>query len=217
MGNQEIIEKLREKKIAAIVRGLPVDTVLNVVRALYDGGIRFVEVTFSQNSLTCIEDTSRAIAAIAQNYTDLYVGAGTVITMEQLRAAYRAGARYIISPNTDVELIRKTKELGLLSMPGAMTSSEIVDAHKAGADFVKLFPTDNLGASYIKAIRAPLSHIPMLAVGGVDDENMEEFYKAGVCGFGIGGNIVNKKLIEAGDFPGLAELARRYVQAAERL
>lgn len=217
MSNQELIAKLKEKKIVAIVRGLPVETVLNVAKALYDGGIRFVEVTFSQSSPTCIEDTSRAIEAIAKNYTDLHVGAGTVITMEQLMAAYNAGAKYIISPNLDVELIRKTKELGLLSMPGAMTSSEIVDAYKAGADFVKLFPTDNLGAGYIKAVRAPLSHIPMLAVGGVNDENMETFYKAGACGFGIGGNIVNKKLIEAGDFAGLTELARRYVQAAERL
>lgn len=217
MTNQELIEKLKEKKIVAIVRGLPVDTVLKVAKALYDAGIRFVEVTFNQSSPTCIEDTSRAIAAIAEHYTDLHVGAGTVITEEQLMAAYKAGAKYIISPNMEVALIQKTKELGLLSMPGAMTASEIVTAHKAGADLVKLFPTDNLGAGYIKAVRAPLSHIPMLAVGGVNDENMEQFYKAGACGFGIGGNIVNKKLIEAGDFAGLTELARRYVQAAERL
>lgn len=214
---EDLIARIQKEKIIAIVRGLPVDTVLKVVQALYDGGIRFVEVTFSQNSPTCIEDTCRAIEAIAGRFPELYVGAGTVVTMQQLYAAQRAGARYMISPNTNPALIREAKRLGMLAMPGAMTPSEIVEAYEAGADFVKLFPTDNLGAGYIRAIRAPLSHIPMLAVGGVNDENMEEFYRAGVCGFGIGGNIVNKKLIAAGDFAGMTELARRYVAAAARL
>ncbi len=214
---EDLIARIQKEKIIAIVRGLPVDTILKVVQALYDGGIRFVEVTFSQNSPTCIEDTYRAIEAIAGRFPELYVGAGTVVTMQQLYAAHRAGARYMISPNTNPALIREAKRLGMLAMPGAMTPSEIVEAYEAGADFVKLFPTDNLGAGYIRAIRAPLSHIPMLAVGGVNDENMEEFYRAGVCGFGIGGNIVNKKLIAAGDFAGMTELARRYVAAAARL
>lgn len=214
---EDLIARIQKEKIIAIVRGLPVDTVLKVVQALYDGGIRFVEVTFSQNSPTCIEDTYRAIEAIAGRFPELYVGAGTVVTMQQLYVAHRAGARYMISPNTNPALIREAKRLGMLAMPGAMTPSEIVEAYEAGADFVKLFPTDNLGAGYIRAIRAPLSHIPMLAVGGVNDENMEEFYRAGVCGFGIGGNIVNKKLIAAGDFAGMTELARRYVAAAARL
>lgn len=214
---EDLIARIQKEKIIAIVRGLPVDTVLKVVQALYDGGIRFVEVTFSQNSPTCIEDTYRAIEAIAGRFPELYVGAGTVVTMQQLYAAHRAGARYMISPNTNPALIREAKRLGMLAMPGAMTPSEIVEAYEAGADFVKLFPTDNLGAGYIRAIRAPLSHIPMLAVGGVNDENMEEFYRAGVCGFGIGGNIVNKKLIAAGDFAGMTELAWRYVAAAARL
>ncbi len=213
----DLIARIQKEKIIAIVRGLPVDMVLKVVQALYDGGIRFVEVTFSQNSPTCIEDTCRAIEAIAGRFPELYVGAGTVVTMQQLYAAHRAGARYMISPNTNPALIREAKRLGMLAMPGAMTPSEIVEAYEAGADFVKLFPTDNLGAGYIRAIRAPLSHIPMLAVGGVNDENMEEFYRAGVCGFGIGGNIVNKKLIAAGDFAGMTELARRYVAVAARL
>ena len=214
---EDLIARIQKEKIIAIVRGLPVDTVLKVVQALYDGGIRFVEVTFSQNSPTCIEDTCRAIEAIAGRFPELYVGAGTVVTMQQLYAAHRAGARYMISPNTNPALIREATRRGLLALPGAMTPSEIVEAYEAGADFVKLFPTDNLGAGYIRAIRAPLSHIPMLAVGGVNDENMEEFYRAGVCGFGIGGNIVNKKLIAAGDFAGMTELARRYVAAAARL
>lgn len=214
---EDLIARIQKEKIIAIVRGLPVDTILKVVQALYDGGIRFVEVTFSQNSPTCIEDTYRAIEAIAGRFPELYVGAGTVVTMQQLYAAHRAGARYMISPNTNPALIREAKRLGMLAMPGAMTPSEIVEAYEAGADFVKLFPTDNLGAGYIRAICAPLSHIPMLAVGGVNDENMEEFYRAGVCGFGIGGNIVNKKLIAAGDFAGMTELARRYVAAAARL
>jgi 2-dehydro-3-deoxyphosphogluconate aldolase/(4S)-4-hydroxy-2-oxoglutarate aldolase len=96
-------------------------------------------------------------------------------------------------------------------MPGALTPSEIQSAHRAGADFIKLFPIDNLGVSYLKAVKAPLSHIKFLAVGGVDENNMSTYLKAGVCGFGIGSNIVKKDLIEKGDFDAITKLAKKYV------
>ena len=213
----DIKEFVKEQKIVAIVRGVSADRIVPAVKALYDGGIRLVEVTFNQKSPTCIEDTAAAISAISKEFTDLYAGAGTVMTVEQVEAAYNAGAKYIISPDVNADVIKRTKELGMLSMPGALTPTEIATAHRLGADFVKLFPSGNFGIAYIKAIRAPLSHVPLLAVGGVDENNMADFYKAGICGFGIGSNLVNNKLIEAGDYEGLKALAEKYVAVASAL
>ncbi len=217
MNQTQLIESLRNEKIIAIVRGLPVDIAIKVGQALYEGGIRFIEVTFNQSSPTCIQDTSAAITALSELYDDCHVGAGTVITMEQLQAAKDAGAKYIISPNTDTDIIKRTVELGMLSMPGAYSPTEAVVAHQAGATFIKLFPSETLGPTYIKALTAPLSHMSFLAVGGVNDTNMADFYKAGALGFGIGGNIVNKQMIDEGNFSGLADLAKRYVAAAAKL
>lgn len=142
------------------------------------------------------------------------VGAGTVLTQEQLRMAAQAGAQYIISPNCDVEIIKKTVELGLVSMPGVMTPSEAVAAYQAGASFVKVFPIGDLGASYLKAMRAPLSHIPFLAVGGVNPDNVAEFMRAGAVGAGVGGNMTNKDWIAAGEYDRITETAAALVRNA---
>ena len=103
----------------------------------------------------------------------------------------------------------------MVSMPGAYTPSEIQLAHTSGADFVKIFPAVSLGPEYIKAVKAPLSHIKLLAVGGIDENNIKSYLKAGACGFGIGSNIVDKKLIDNNDFKGITELAKRYVAAVQ--
>ena len=139
------------------------------------------------------------------------VGAGTVTSVELVELAAKAGAKYIISPDTNVDVIRRTRELGLVSLPGALTPSEITTAYNNGADFVKLFPIADMGASYVKAVRAPLGHIDMLAVGGVNDKNLKSFLDAGVCGAGIGGNLVNKAWIAAGEYEKITEIARTYV------
>ena len=108
-------------------------------------------------------------------------------------------------------MIRKTRELGLVSMPGALTPSEMQTAHRNGADFIKIFPITSLGVSYVKAVKAPLSHLKMLAVGGVDESNISEYLKAGIDGFGLGSNIIDKKKIAQNDWAGITELAKKYV------
>jgi 2-dehydro-3-deoxyphosphogluconate aldolase/(4S)-4-hydroxy-2-oxoglutarate aldolase len=213
----QIHNLLKQKKIIAILRGLKREQVIPVTEAIREGGIQFAEVTFSQSSASCLEDTAWAIENIAKRFPDIYVGAGTVITTEQVDCAKSAGARYIISPNTDRNVIERTVSLGMLSIPGAFTPSEIVAAYNYGAAFVKLFPAGNLGSAYIKAIRAPISHIPLLAVGGVDLTNLTEFYNAGICGFGIGSNIIKKQFVEKGDYPALTKLAREYVNIVSSL
>ena len=207
------IQKVLEEKAIAIVRGASVEDCLKVADALYEGGIRLMEITFNQKNPDSFKDTAAAIKGVAEKYEGkMLVGAGTVTTPELVEMAANAGAKYIISPDTNVEVIKKTRELGLVSMPGALTPTEVLQAHYAGADFVKLFPVGNLGASYIKALCAPISHVKMLGVGGVNEDNVAEFLKAGVYGVGVGGNLANKKWIEAGEFDKITATARKLVE-----
>ena len=141
----------------------------------------------------------------------MFVGAGTVTTTELVELTAKAGGKFIISPDTNPDVIRRTRELDMVSMPGALTPTEIMTAHRAGADYVKLFPAGDLGPNYVKAVRAPISHVKMTAVGGINEKNMADFLKAGVCGFGIGGNLANKAWIEAGEFDKITETARAMV------
>lgn len=214
---EDVIHAIKKYKIISIVRGVPLEKILPMTEALYKGGIRLIEVTFNQSSENCLFETMSAIREINKSFDkDLFVGAGTVITTEQVNSAKEAGARYIISPNIDKEIMAQTLKKEMLSIPGTFTPSEIVDAYKNGASFVKVFPGSLLGTDYLKAIHAPLNHIPLIIVGGVDKNNMADFLLAGASGFGIGGNLVNKKMIDNNDYEGLTALAREFTsQIAE--
>ena len=207
-----IKESIKKNKLIAIMRNVSEDLALSIAQVLYEGGVRLVEVTFNQAAgENGIAATCKAIKSIKDGCPQgMYVGAGTVLTGEQMNMAVNAGAEYIISPNVNVGIIQSTKKLGLVSIPGAFTPTEIELAYSSGADFVKVFPADSLGLSYAKAIMAPLNHIPMLAVGGVDLENLTSFFSAGYCGVGIGGNIIKQNLINDKKFEAIAELARQY-------
>lgn len=211
-----IIEQVKQSKIIAIVRGIDGDKIIDTANALKAGGIKMIEVTFNQSSPTGNEDTFNAIKAISDAMGDeISVGAGTVMTVEQVELAVKAGAKYIISPNFDKDVVAKTVELGVAPMPGVFTPTEIVDAYKAGAVAAKIFPIGVLGIPYIKAISAPISHIPMIAVGGVDLDNIDEFMSAGAIGAGIGSCLVNKNLINAGKFDELTQLAKSFVEKVQ--
>lgn len=206
--SKNIIDLVLETKVVAIVRGLN-SGYEGLAQALYDGGIRAIEVTFNQKDPALWIKTTDAIRQIKALMGDkMAVGAGTVTSVELAELAYEAGAQFIVSPDTDPDVIRRTKELGMVSMPGALTPSEIKQAYKSGADFVKVFPVGNLGSGYIKAIRGPLNHIRLLAVGGVSEKNVAEFIKAGCVGVGVGGNLVNKDWIANGEFDKIRALAQ---------
>ena len=211
MRNQ-VIEAIRKEKIVVIVRGVPSEKLIPVAEAMYAGGIRLLEITYDATGKVTDEQTAENIRMLSEHFENrMYIGAGTVITEKQVGLTKEAGGQFIISPDTCEAVIKKTRELGLVSMPGALTPSEIQAAHRYGADFVKLFPVTGLGTEYVKAVSAPLSHIKFLAVGGVDEQNMGDYLKAGVCGFGIGSSLVNRKLIEAGNYDAISELAKKYV------
>lgn len=207
----ELIKKITEEKIIAIIRGVKKDKLIPLVQAMYDGGLRLVEVTY--DSLGTVNDdmTDDMIKMLSTYFKGkMSIGAGTVLTKKQVELTKKAGGEFIISPDTSCEIINKTRELDMVSIPGALTPSEIQRAYKEGADFVKLFPISDLGPDYVKAIKAPLSHIKILAVGGINPSNMKEYIAAGVCGFGIGSNIVDKNLVENNDYDKITELSKKY-------
>lgn len=207
--------RLTEGRIIAIVRGVASEDMLPLVRALEAGGVRAIEVTFDQRAPESWPDTLRAIRAIADEFNGRVLpGAGTVLTPEQVRMAHDAGATYIISPDVDEAVIAQTRALGMASLPGALTPTEIMRAVRAGCDIVKIFPAGELGAGYIKSIRAPLGHVPMFAVGGVNAANVAEFMRAGVSGLGVGGALTDRALIAGRRFDLIEANARAIVEAA---
>lgn len=214
MGKKEqVVKEIRENKIIAIFRNIETDKCVDTAKALYNGGIRVVEVTFDQTEKAGrYYSTVESIRRISQAMDGkMCVGAGTVLTLEEVHLAYNAGAGFIITPNTDIEIIRFAGSLDMAVMPGAYTATEVNNAYGAGADFVKIFPASEAGTKYFKALSGPLGHIPLTAVGGINEENAREFLDAGAVGLGIGGNLVDKRLIAGNRFDEITETAKRYV------
>ena len=216
MKQDEIKRLVYEGRIIAIIRGFAPETCLRLAEAYAKGGIRLVEITFAQNAPETWKDTAAAIEAIRERFAgDVRVGAGTVLTEEQLTMCEQAGGEYMITPNVKTDLIRECVRRGLVAMPGALTPSEAVEAWEAGAGFVKIFPAGSLGPGYVKAIRAPLAHIPFLAVGGITPDNVADFMRTGCVGAGVGGNLSNKEWIAAGAWDKIAETARLFVERSK--
>ena len=210
---RDIINALEKEKIITIVRGIERKSLIPLAEAMYRGGIRMLELTYDAKGDVSDEEIAANIEMLVTYFAGkMYIGAGTVVSARQVELTKAAGGSFIISPDTNREVIERTRELELVSIPGALTPTEIQTAHRYGADFVKLFPVTSLGADYVKAIRAPLSHIKLLAVGGINENNMAEYLNSGICGFGVGSNIVDKKLIISNDFEKITELAKKYTR-----
>lgn len=207
------MEESGNNMIVAIIRGFEPDTCLKLTESYVKGGINMVEVTFNQTAPHTWKDTAAAIKAIKENFGEVVkVGAGTVLTEEQLNICEDAGGEYMVTPNVNVDLIKKCVSDGLMAMPGAFTPSEAVTAWNAGASYVKLFPIGVLGPEYVKAVMAPLSHIPFLAVGGIGPDNVADYIKAGCVGAGVGGNLTNKEWIAAGEWDKITATAAALVK-----
>ena len=208
------LEYVQQRKIVAIVRGLKPEYIIRLGHAFEEGGIGLMEVTYDQKAPETWKNTAAAIEAVEKEFGDrVLVGAGTVITPEQVSMTYNAGGHYLVTPTTQPEIIRMGKALGMGLYPGAFSPSEILEAWNAGADAVKVFPAGSLGPGYIKAVRAPLGHIPLMAVGGVNEKNAAEYMKAGCVGIGAGGNLVNREWIENGEWDKVTALAREFMKA----
>ena len=210
MKSAEIIEK---EGLIVIFRGVALEKIGKTVEALYNGGVRIVEIAFNPSDKDTISKTTALIRKVKEVMGDkMLVGAGSVISEEFVLAAYEAGAEFIFSPDTDVDIIRLTKKLGLISIPGALTPTECKTAYKNGADIVKLFPATINDVDYIKGITRPLSHIPFICVGGTNENTIEAFIKAGAKGVGTGISILKPELIENEDYTEITRLAKLHIE-----
>ena len=210
---EKTVKQIEENKIIVIVRGVEREKLIPLVKAMYDGGIRLVECTYDASGKISDQEIASNIKMLCDYFKDkMIIGAGTVLTENQVKLTAEAGGKFIISPDTNLEIIDFTKKCGLVSIPGALTPSEVAAAVRYGADFVKVFPVDLFGPKYIKTLKAPLSHAKLLAVNGITGENMGEYLSAGAVGVGVGSGIVNKKMIENNDFAGITKLAKEYTE-----
>ena len=210
---EKIIQKILDKKAIAIVRGVYGEDCVKLAAALADGGMELLEVTFDQRSAEERQRTCDTIRALNAELGDrMAFGAGTVTTVEMVEMAKEAGAQFIISPDTNEAVIKATVAAGMVSVPGALTPTEIAHAYNCGADFVKLFPANAMGPAYLKAICAPLSHVRILAVGGVDDRTVNDYLAAGAVGAGVASCLFRKEWIQAGEWERITEAAKAFCQ-----
>lgn len=209
----ETVKTIEKEKIIVIVRGVAREKLISLAEAMYRGGIRLIECTYDASGKIPDQEIASDIKMLADRFEGkMLVGAGTVLTKKQVEFTKKSGGKFIISPDTNPEIISFTKDCGLVSIPGALTPTEASTAHRAGADFVKLFPVNVMGSKYVRDLKAPLSHIRFLAVGGINADNIREYLDAGAVGVGIGSGIVNKKLIESGDFALIEKAAKEYTE-----
>lgn len=202
---EAVVSRLRELKLIAVVRSTAAQ-VEPIVDALLDGGVSAIEITFS------VPGAPALIAQVARNFGDrVLLGAGTVRDTQKATEALDAGAVYIVSPSTDLDVIRLCSERDVPVMPGAFTPTEIETAWRAGADFVKLFPAGIVGIPYLKAIRAPMPDVPIVPTGGVDVDNAADWLRAGAVALGVGSKLVLKDALAAGDYARITDTARRFL------
>ncbi len=211
---EDVIQKILEEKVIAIVRGSSEDECLALARALKAGGINMLEVTFDQSSEELRLQTARTIGRLNDELGDEMVfGAGTVTTPEMVQMAFEAGAKFIISPDTDPAVIKETVKLGMVSIPGAFTPSEIKQAHVCGADFVKVFPASKLGPSYFKDVTAPFNNVRLLAFGGIDSGSIKDYLEAGAVGAGVSACLFNRDWVENGEWDRITQAAKTFKAA----
>lgn len=214
--NEKIEGLIVRRKLIVIVRRLYGEPLMKLAEALYEGGVRLMEVTFDQCEEHCAAITASAISGLKERLPGLSVGAGTVLSPAQVRTARDAGAKFIISPNTDADVISETLRQGLVSIPGAMTPSEMMQAHLLGAHFIKLFPAAWLGLEYLKAVRAPLGHLKLIATAGITLDNYEEWLHSGCVAAGVSGVLTDHALVAAKNWSELKKRAESFAAIAER-
>jgi Entner-Doudoroff aldolase len=209
MTSEQIIEQIEAGRIITILRGDFGGRQEEIVNALAEAGVSAVEVTL--NSPGAFDSIKRLAASFGSR---LAVGAGTVLRPDEVERAAGVGARFIVSPNRNASVIKTAKRLGLVSLPGCFTPSEIVEALEAGADAVKLFPAQSLGADFIKALRGPLPNVRMIPTGGVTPEAARGYIAAGAWALGVGSELVGKDAMSDEGLESLRRRARAFVEAA---
>src|SRR5215467_7647719 len=205
MAKEDQLRRVLDCGIVAVVRSPDSNLLVEVARALADGGVSVVEITMTvPNALDVLRQVRQALG------DRLLLGAGTVLDPETARAVLLAGAEFIVSPTLNVEVIRMCQRYDKLVMPGTFTPTEILAAWEAGADIIKVFPAEVVGPAYFKALRGPLPQIRVMPTGGVDLTTAAAFLKAGACCLGVGSQLVEPEAVAKGNFGRIRDLAKQY-------
>jgi 2-dehydro-3-deoxyphosphogluconate aldolase/(4S)-4-hydroxy-2-oxoglutarate aldolase len=203
---ERLIEGLKKAQLMVAVRTATPEAAFHAASACVEGGIRFIEITFS---VPGADEVVRKLSADDR----VSVGAGTVLSVDDARRALKAGASYIVSPNFDEDVVKFTKKEGAASIPGAATPTEIYRAHKAGGDIIKLFPFVELGGlDFLKAVRGPLPFVRYMLCGGANLDNVSKYLAADAAGILVGSAIIRRELVAAKDWNAIAGLAGSFVQ-----
>lgn len=211
MAREATIQKISATGIVAVIRADNGEILADVTQALVDGGVTAIEVTFT------VPKAHKVLEYVADRFGDqIQLGAGTVLDAETARIAILAGAEFIVSPIVDLPTIEISHRYDKAMMAGALTPTEVVKAWQAGADVVKIFPSDLTGPSYLKSLKGPLPQVRMMPTGGVNLDTAESFLKAGACALGVGGSLVEKSAIESGNMVRISNLAKQYVEIVQR-
>lgn len=206
------VEEIKQRAVIAVIRGTTLDTIIPIAEALKAGGVTALEITMeTPKALAIIEKLSDEFGP------EVLVGAGTVLDPETARAAILSGARFVFSPTVKKETIEMTKRYGIISVPGALTPTEMLTAYEYGADLIKVFPAAAMGPEYFKSISGPLPQIPLMPTGGIDINNTGTFIKAGAIAVGVGSTLVNTKLkLSEGNLLQITEKAERFIKEVEQ-
>ncbi len=206
MSVHPLLTTIEELRAFAVVRTATADEALGAARACLRGGLRLLEVTLT------VPGALDVVAALAQEPGAL-VGVGSVVDAAQVKAGAKAGARFAVSPHFDPDVLAEAKAQGLMSSMGGVTPTEAMTCHRAGVDVTKIFPATSFGPAYLKALREPLPFLRLMPTGGVDESNLTAWLDAGACAVGLGGSLVDKKVVAAGDWAAIEERARRITAA----
>lgn len=205
MEKRDVLNRIRRDKLIPVIRTNDTDDARKAIEILSECGTGIFEITLT---------VPNAVELIAElNDTDILIGAGTVLNLEQAEKCIEAGAKFIVSPAFNLETIQFCKENEIAVMPGSLTPSEVLAAWNAGADCVKVFPCDAMGgAKYLKTLKTLFPHIEMMPTGGVSCETIADFFAAGAIAVGVGADLVDVKAIRAGDFQSIREKAQKYLE-----
>jgi len=207
MSRDATVRRIIDCGIVAVVRAPSGEMLVDVAQALLAGGVDTIEITFT------VPRAHRVLEQVADRLGDkIVLGAGTVLDPETARIAILSGAEYIVTPTVNLDVIRLSRRYDKAVLPGALTPTEVLTAWEAGADIVKVFPSDLTGPGYLKALAGPLPQVRLMPTGGVDLETAADFLRAGACALGLGGALVERKAVLAGDMARIESLAREYVQ-----
>jgi 2-dehydro-3-deoxyphosphogluconate aldolase / (4S)-4-hydroxy-2-oxoglutarate aldolase len=206
------VEFIKKEVLVAVIREATPQTIVPIANALYEGGVKVIEITAETPQFTRLIEMARE-----ELDGRVLTGAGTVLDPETARAAIMAGSEFIVSPSFNPETVRMTKRYGIPSIPGALTPTEILNAYELGADMIKVFPANTFGPGYVKNIHGPFPTIPLMVTGGINMDNIEEYIEAGALAVGLGSNLVNtKQLHHEEDFQRLTQKAREYSRIVQK-